>query len=69
VLQRRRDAHGCVRRVTLNAPDPLPKPLEPRRGRPPRLRRDLAARPSGTTALMSDHLLLDLGRPSEIWRF
>jgi hypothetical protein len=27
-------AHGHVRRVTLNVPDPFPKPLEPHRGRP-----------------------------------
>jgi hypothetical protein len=69
VLPRQRDAHGRVRRVALNAPDPFPKPLEPRRGRPPRLRRALTAGPSGATALMSGPRLLDLGRQSEIWRF
>jgi hypothetical protein len=30
--------HCRVRRVTLNMPDPFPKPLEPHRGHPPRLR-------------------------------
>jgi hypothetical protein len=30
--------HGRVRRVALNVSDPFPKPLEPRRGCPPRLR-------------------------------
>jgi hypothetical protein len=69
VLPRRCDAHGCVHRVALNSPDPFPKPLEPRRGRPPRLRQDPTARPSSATALMSGHQLLDHGRPSEIWRF
>jgi hypothetical protein len=69
VLPRRRDAHGRVRRVTLNVPDPFPMPLEPRCGRPPRLRRALATGLSGATALMSGPRLLDLGRPSEIWRF
>jgi hypothetical protein len=69
VLPRRRDAHSCVHRVTLSAPDPFPKPLEPHRGRPPRLRRDLTARPSDATAIMSDHQLLDLERPFEIWWF
>jgi hypothetical protein len=62
-------AHGCVRRVALNVPDPFPKPLEPRRGRPPHLRRALAGGPSGTAALMSSPRSLDLGRPSEIGRF
>jgi hypothetical protein len=46
-------AHGCVRRVALNVPDHFPKPLEPCRGCPPRLRRALAVGPSGATALMS----------------
>jgi hypothetical protein len=54
VLPRRRDAQDCVRRVILNAPDPFPKPLEPRRGRTPRLRRALAAGPSDATTLRSD---------------
>jgi hypothetical protein len=40
-------AHSRVRRVALNVSDPFPKPLEPRRGQPPRLRRTLAAGPSG----------------------
>jgi hypothetical protein len=53
VLPRRRDTHGRVRRVALNVPNPFPKPLEPRRDRPPCLRRALAAGPSGATALMS----------------
>jgi hypothetical protein len=44
-------AHGCVRRVALNVPDPFPKPLKPCRSRPPRLRRALTTRPSA--ALMS----------------
>jgi hypothetical protein len=66
VLPRRCDTHGHVCRVALNAPEPFPKPLEPRRGRPPRLRRALAAGPSDTTALMSGPRLLDLERPSEI---
>jgi hypothetical protein len=69
VLSRRRDAHGRARRVALNAPDPFPKTLEPRRDRPPRLRRALAVGPSSATALMSGPRMLDLGRPSEIWRF
>jgi hypothetical protein len=58
-------AHGCVRRVALNVSDPFPKPLEPHRGRPPCLRRALAAGPSGATAFRSCPRLLDLGRPSE----
>jgi hypothetical protein len=66
VLPSQRDAHSCVRRVTLYAPDPFPKPLKPRHGRPPRLQQALASRPSGTTALMTGPRLLDLGRPSEI---
>jgi hypothetical protein len=32
VLPRRRDAHGRVRQTTLNTPELIPKPLEPRRG-------------------------------------
>jgi hypothetical protein len=58
--------HSRVRRVTLNKPDPFPKPLEPRRGRPPRLRRALAVGPNGATALMSGPRPLDPGRLSEI---
>jgi hypothetical protein len=42
--------HSRVRRVTLNMPDPFPKPPEPRRGQPSRLRRTLAVGPSGATA-------------------
>jgi hypothetical protein len=47
-------AHGRVRRVALNVPDHLPKPLEPRHGCPPCLRRALAVGLSGATALKSD---------------
>jgi hypothetical protein len=65
---RRRGTHGQVRHVALNMPDPLPKPLEPRRGRPPRLQRDFAMGSSGATTPMSGYRLLDLGRPSEIWQ-
>jgi hypothetical protein len=43
-------AHGRVRRDTLNVSGPFPKPPEPRRGRSARLRRTLAAGPSGATA-------------------
>jgi hypothetical protein len=43
-------AHGRVRRVALNMSDRFPKPPEPRRGRSARLRRTLAAGPSGATA-------------------
>jgi hypothetical protein len=46
VLPRRRDAHGRVRQTTLYAPELVPKPLEPRRGQPPHLRRALAVGPS-----------------------
>jgi hypothetical protein len=53
VLLRRRDAHGRVCQTALNAPELVPKPLEPRRGRSPRLWRDLAVGPSGATAPMS----------------
>jgi hypothetical protein len=69
VLLRRRVAHGRVRHVALKAPEPFPETLEPRLGRPPRLRQDLIARPSGATVPMPGHRLLDLGRSSEIWRF
>jgi hypothetical protein len=53
VLQRRRDAHGLVRQTALNAPELVLKPLEPRRGQPPCLRRALAAGPSSATAPVS----------------
>ena len=53
VLPRRRDAHGRVRQTALNAPELAPKPLEPRHGQPPRLRRALTAGPSGATAPVS----------------
>jgi hypothetical protein len=43
-------AHGRVRRVALNVSDPSPKPQEPHHSRSARLRRTLAAGPSGTTA-------------------
>jgi hypothetical protein len=46
VLLRWRDAHGRVRQTALNAPELVPKHLEPHRGQPPRLRRALAAGPS-----------------------
>jgi hypothetical protein len=50
VLPRRRDTHGRVRKTALNTPELAPKPLEPRRGQPPRLRRAFAAGPSDATA-------------------
>jgi hypothetical protein len=53
VLPRRRDAHGRVRQTALNAPELAPKPLEPRHGQPPHLRRALATGPSGATAPVS----------------
>jgi hypothetical protein len=40
---RQREDHGRVRQITRIAPRPVPKPQEPRRGRPARLRRTLAA--------------------------
>jgi hypothetical protein len=43
-------AHGRVRRDALNVSDPFPKPPEPQRGQPARLRRTLVAGPSGATA-------------------
>jgi hypothetical protein len=43
-------AHGWVHRVALNVSDPFPKPQEPHRGQPSRLRRTLAAGPSGAIA-------------------
>jgi hypothetical protein len=51
-----------------DVPEYFPKSLEPRRGRPPRLRRDLTTRSSGATAPKTGRWPLDLGRPSEIWR-
>jgi hypothetical protein len=63
---RGRGTHGRVRHVALNTLDPLPKPLEPRRVRPPRLRRDFAAGSSGATTPVSGYRMLDLGCPSEI---
>jgi hypothetical protein len=47
------DAHGRVRQTALNTPELAPKPLEPRRGQPPRLWRALAVGPSGATAPVS----------------
>jgi hypothetical protein len=49
----RRDVHGRVRQTALIAPELNPKPLEPRRDQPPRLRRALAAGPSGATVPLS----------------
>jgi hypothetical protein len=69
VLPRQRDTHGRVRQTALNAPELFPKPLEPRRGQSPRLRRALAAGPSSATAFRSGPQALNLGRPSEIGRF
>jgi hypothetical protein len=66
MLLRRRGVHGRVRQIALSTLKLFPKPLEPRHGHPPRLRRALAARPSDATALMPDPRLLDLGHPSEI---
>jgi hypothetical protein len=43
-------AHGRVRRDALNVSSPFPKPPEPRCGRSARLRRTIAAGPSGATA-------------------
>jgi hypothetical protein len=56
---RRGGTHGRVRHVALNMPDPLPKPLEPHRGRPPRLQRDFAVGSSGATAPVFGYRLLD----------
>jgi hypothetical protein len=50
VLPRRSNAHGRVCQTALNAPEIVSKPLEPRRGESPRLRRALAIGPSGATA-------------------
>jgi hypothetical protein len=51
VPPRWRDGHGRVRQIALNAPKLNPKPLEPCRGQPPRLRRALAAGPCGPPLL------------------
>jgi hypothetical protein len=53
VLLRQREGHGRVRQTALIAPEINPKPLVPRSGQPPRLRRALAAGPSGATVPMS----------------
>jgi hypothetical protein len=66
---RQREGHGRVRQIARIAPRPVPKPREPHRGQPARLRRTLAARPSGATAFRSDPQPLDLRRPSEIGWF
>jgi hypothetical protein len=57
VLPHRHEGHGRVRQTALNAPELVPKPLEPRHGQSPRLRRALATGLSGTTAPKSapDH--------------
>jgi hypothetical protein len=52
VPPRRREGHGRVRQTAQIAPRLVPEPLVPRRGRPSRLRRVLAAGPSGVTAPM-----------------
>jgi hypothetical protein len=66
---RQREGHGRVRQITRIAPRPIPKPREPHRDRPARLRRTLATGPSGATAFRSGPQPLDLGRPSEIGWF
>jgi hypothetical protein len=53
VLPCRREGHGRVRQTTLNGPELAPKPLEPRRGQPPRLWRALTVGPSSATAPVS----------------
>jgi hypothetical protein len=58
---RRHGTHGRVRHVALNTPDPLPKTLEPRRGRPPCLWRDFAVGSSGATAPVSGYRLSAVG--------
>jgi hypothetical protein len=50
VPSRRCEDHGRVRQTALIAPMLVPEPLVPRRGRPARLRRTLAAGLSGATA-------------------
>jgi hypothetical protein len=49
VPSRRCEGHGRVRQTALIALRLVPEPLVPRRGWPARLRRTLAARPSGAT--------------------
>jgi hypothetical protein len=66
---RQREGHGRVRQIARIAPRPVPKPREPRHGRPARLQRTLVVELSGATALRSGPQPLDLGRPSEIGRF
>jgi hypothetical protein len=51
VLLRRRGAHGRVCQIALSALELFPKPLQPRHGHPPRLRRDLAVEPSGAALI------------------
>jgi hypothetical protein len=51
VLLCRRGAHARVRQIALSALELFPKPLEPRRGHPPHLRRDLAVEPSGASLI------------------
>jgi hypothetical protein len=53
VLLCHREGHGRVRQTALNTPELAPKPLEPRRGEPPRHRRALAAGPNDATAPVS----------------
>jgi hypothetical protein len=53
VLLRRRGAHGRVRQIALSALELFPKPLEPRRGNPPHLRRDRAVPPHPRPATSS----------------
>jgi hypothetical protein len=52
-VPRRREGHGRVCQTALNTPELAPKPQEPRRGQPPRLRRALTAGPSGATTPVS----------------
>jgi hypothetical protein len=49
VPPRHYEGHGQVRQTALNAPELAPEPLVPRRGQLARLRRTLAAGPSGAT--------------------
>jgi hypothetical protein len=51
MLLRRRGAHSRVRQIALSALELFPKPLDPRRGHPPRLQQDLAVEPSGATLI------------------
>jgi hypothetical protein len=59
-------AHGRVRRVALNVSNPFPKPLDPRRGQPSRLRRTLARGAERRHRAQVTPWPLDLGRLSEI---